>query len=440
MSGRIPPHNIDAEESVLLSVFIDTDNTDTFDALAPSDFYKTSHQKIFAAMAWLYQNKQPTDALAVKNRLQETGCLGEIGGAAYLASLMDNAPYPPDKSHYIKIITEKSIRRKMIIMANEISLMAHDQTATVDGSVAQITKALNEIDTAGDTRDGFVSMEDMAIPTIERYELLDKTGASGFKTGFGYVDKIIGGLQPGDLTIIAARPGMGKTAFATCIAKHNVKDGVPCGVFSLEMSKEQNVDRLVSGETRINLSQFRAGGFSASDWTDLIEQVDKIKTWPLYIDDTPGLHYQQLRRRARVMQRKHGVRLIVVDYIQLMSGDRGGNREVEVSSISRNLKLLAKELGVPVIALSQLNRSLESRDNKRPRLSDLRESGAIEQDADNILFLYRDEVYDTKSKDKGLCEVIVSKQRMGPVATARVAWVGPTAQFKNLETWERPAK
>lgn len=436
-SYRVPPHNLELEESILAAIMIDTDNADAFDALAAEDFYKTAHQKIFKAMAELYRGNKPTDIVAVKNQLKVSGELEAAGGAAYLADLLDNAPYPANKEHHIRLLVEKSARRKLLVLANEIGKLAQDETTGIDETMAQIGAALNTIDSAGDTRDGYVSLADMAIPAIERYERINSTGSSGLQTGLELVDEALGGLQPGDLTIVAARPAMGKTAFATCIAVHGAKKGIPVGVFSLEMSRDQNVDRIMSGTTRINLAAFRSGGFRKNEWQEIIEAIDRVKQWPILIDDTPGLHYQQLRRRARMMQRKHGVRLIVVDYIQLMAGDKGGNREGEVSSISRSLKALAKELNVPVIALSQLNRGVESRDNKRPRLSDLRESGAIEQDADNIIFLYRDEVYNTESKDKGLCEVIIAKQRMGPTAQVKVAWVGPTAQFKNLEVWER---
>lgn len=434
---HVPPHNLELEESILASIMIDNDNADVFDCLAADDFYRTSHQKIFAAAAELYRGNKPTDIVAVKNQLHVSGELEAAGGAAYLADLLDNAPFASNKAHYVKLLIGKSARRKLIVLANEIGKLAYDETTGIDEVVSQIGAALNEIDSAGDTRDGYVSMSEIAIPTIERYERLAAHGSAGIKTGLDIVDEVLGGLQNDDLTIIAGRPAMGKTAFATGIAVHAAKKGLPVGVFSMEMSKNQNVDRIMSGATKINLAAFRSGGFKKSEWQEIIEAIDRVKQWPVLIDDTPGLHYQQLRRRARMMQRKQGVKLIVVDYIQLMAGDKGGNREGEVSSISRNLKALSKELHIPVVALSQLNRGLESRDNKRPRLSDLRESGSLEQDGDNILFLYRDEVYNTESKDKGLCEVIIAKQRMGPTAQVKVAWSGPTAQFKNLEVWER---
>ena len=433
----LTPHDQNLETSILASVLIDSDNDELFDTVKADDFYRTSHQKIYAAMICLYGKKEPVDLVTIKNKLVEMGDLEAIGGAGYLVDLLDNAPYVADKEGYIKLLLEKSARRKLLTFGHELMKMSVDQTTGIDSIIASMGSTMNTIDQQGDTKTGYSKLCDLVIPTIERYENLLKTGISGISTGFKNVDTIIGSLQDGDLTIVAGRPGMGKSAFAMCMALSAAKSNIPVGVFSLEMSESQNMDRVLAGQTKINLSKFRTGRFSQADWTELVERIDKIRDWPLLIDATPGLSYKQLRRRVRVMVRKHGIRMAVVDYIQLMTGDKGGNRETEVSSISRALKLLAKEMNMPVIAMSQLNRGLESRDNKRPRLSDLRESGAIEQDADNILFLYRDEVYNHGTKDKGVCEVEVAKQRMGPVDRAKIKWVEETAKFENLEMWDR---
>ena len=433
----IPPHNFDYEESVLAAILIDFDNLDVFDALSVGDFYKTAHQKIFTAMAQLHKAKQPVDAAPLKNKLQETGELEAIGGAAYLSNIMDIAPYPTSKNHYIQTLIDLSARRKLITMGLELVKSASDKTQTVDDVLAGTNRMLNAVETSGDTAE-YVAIGDMVVPAIERYERLNQPGAcSGVKTGFTLLDYAMGGLQNGDLTILAGRPGMGKSAFSMCVAMNQAKAGVPVGVFSLEMSKDQNTDRVLSGLSRVNLQKFRTGKITTGEWTDLIEAGDRAARLPIYIDDTPGLHYQQLRRRARVMHRKEGIGMLFIDYMQLMSGDKGDKRQGEVASISRNLKLLAKELNIPVVALSQMNREVENRETKRPRLSDLRESGAIEQDADNIAFLWHKSNQESPEADKGRREIYLAKQRMGPVVEIGVAWKEETAMFYNLEVWER---
>ncbi|MBK1688598.1 replicative DNA helicase [Rubrivivax gelatinosus] len=440
---RVPPHSNEAEQSVLGGLLIDNLSWDrAADLLTDSDFYRYEHKLIFAAIAGLVNQSKPADVITVFEQLQSLGKAEDCGGLAYLNALAQSVPSAANMRRYAEIVRERAVLRKLIAAADEIATNAFNPqgravTAILDEAEGNIFKIGEE---GSRQKQGFQGIDKLVVELIDRVQELHDNGAeevTGVRTGFYDMDRMTAGLQKGDLIILAARPSMGKTAFALNIAENvAVAEGLPVLVYSMEMGASQLALRLVGSLGRIDQQNLRTGRLRTEEWERLTEAVDKLGQVQLFIDETPALTAPELRARARRMARQYGqLGLIVIDYLQLMSGSsssNGENRATEIGEISRGLKALAKELQCPVIALSQLNRSVETRTDKRPMMSDLRESGAIEQDADIIMFIYRDEYYNKDSKDPGVAEVIIGKQRNGPVGTVRLAFLKPLTKFENL--------
>ncbi len=441
MIKKIPPQNTEAEQAVLGSILLKSDLLgNVLEILQPADFYKESHKLIFQTMIDLFDRNEPQDLLTVSNLLINTNRIDKIGGASYLASLTSIVPVTANIASYARIIREKSILRKLIKVNTDIASRCYEEQNDIDTLVDEAEQAIFDI--AGSKGEAnFTAVKSIVPKAFAAVEQLYKRKEliTGVPTGYSIIDKMTAGLQPSDLIILAARPSMGKTSFAMNIAQHAAlveKTGV--AIFSLEMSKEQLVMRLLSSVGRIDSQKIRTGKLQSDDWPRLTRAVGMLSEAPMYIDDTPAISVLEMRAKVRRLAAQHDIGLIIVDYLQLMRGRSTENRTQEISDISRSLKALAKEHNVPVIALSQLNRSLESRTDKRPMMSDLRESGAIEQDADVICFIYRDEVYN-KAEDnpeKGTAEIIIGKQRNGPTGKAKLAFINQFTMFENLSTFD----
>ena len=440
---RVPPHSIEAEQSVLGGLLLDNLSWDrAADLLSDSDFYRHEHRLIYAAIGALVNTTRPADVITVFEHLQSLGKAEECGGLAYLNALAQGVPSAANLRRYAEIVRERAILRKLVAASDEIATTAFNPQGR---QVAQILdEAEGRIFSIGEegsrARQGFHSMDHLVLQLMDRVTELAENGAedvTGVRTGFYDLDRLTAGLQPGDLIVLAARPSMGKTAFALNIAENvAVNEGIPVVVFSMEMGASQLALRMVGSLGRIDQQHLRTGALRDDEWGRLSEAVDKLGKAPVFIDESPALNSSELRARARRQARQCGrLGLIVVDYLQLMSGSSSSeeNRATEIGEISRGLKALAKELRCPVIALSQLNRSVESRNDKRPMMSDLRESGAIEQDADVIMFIYRDDYYNKDaSKEPGVAEIIIGKQRNGPVGTVKLTFLKPLTKFDNL--------
>ncbi|EHR71735.1 replicative DNA helicase [Burkholderiales bacterium JOSHI_001] len=441
---RVPPHSIEAEQSVLGGLLLDNGAWDrAADLLTDSDFYRFEHRAIFSVVGNLINANKPADVITVFEQLQGLGKAEECGGLKYLNDLAQSVPSAANLRRYAEIVRERAVLRKLIAASDEIATNAFN---TQGRPVSQILdEAEGKIFKIGEegsrSKQGFVGMDKLVVELIDRVSELAENGAedvTGVRTGFFDMDRMTAGLQKGDLIILAARPSMGKTAFALNIAENvAVAEGLPVLVFSMEMGASQLALRMVGSLGRIDQSGLRTGRLRDDEWGRLTEAVDKLGKASIFIDETPALNPSELRARARRMARQMGtLGLIVIDYLQLMSGSSksdGENRATEISEISRGLKALAKELQCPVIALSQLNRSVETRTDKRPMMSDLRESGAIEQDADVIMFIYRDEYYTKEAcKEPGIAEIIIGKQRNGPVGTVKLTFLKPLTKFDNL--------
>ncbi|MGA0838588.1 MAG: replicative DNA helicase [Pseudomonadales bacterium] len=436
---KVPPHSVDAEQSVLGGLLLDNDAWfDVAELVSTTDFYRVPHQLVFSAMAELSAEDSPIDALTVAERLTSLGQLDKVGGLVMLGELAETTPGAGNVRAYARIVREYSTLRQLIGAANRIA----ESAFAPDGRSSQDLVDLAEQEVfriaEGRLRDGgpqpLVPLLTSAVERIERLHA-NRSPVTGLATGFDDLDRKTAGLQPSDLVIVAGRPSMGKTAFAMNMVEHAVMEGPGAVlVFSLEMPAEQLVMRLLSSLGRIDQTRLRTGEMREEDWPRFSGAVSQLRDKRLYIDDTPAISPQELRTRARRVAREaHGLSLIVVDYLQLMRGSGNSeNRTNEISEISRSLKAIAKELRCPLVALSQLNRSLEQRTDKRPLMADLRESGAIEQDADLILFVYRDEVYHPDTADKGTAELIIGKQRKGPIGTVRLAFIGNLTKFENL--------
>jgi len=439
---RVPPHSIEAEQSVLGGLLLDNGAWDRAgDLLSDSDFYRYEHRHIYSAIGALVSATKPADVITVFEQLQSLGKAEECGGLAYLNSLAQSVPSAANLRRYAEIVRERAILRKLIAASDEIATRAFNpQGQAVSQILDEAEGKIFKIGEEGSrTRQGFQSMDQLVMQLIDRVTELAENGAeevTGVRTGFYDLDRMTAGLQPGDLIVLAARPSMGKTAFALNIAEHvAVAEGLPAVVFSMEMGASQLALRMVGSLGRIDQQHLRTGALKDDEWGRLTEAVDKLSKASVFIDETPALNSAELRARARRQARQCGkLGLIVVDYLQLMSGSSSSdeNRATEIGEISRGLKALAKELQCPVIALSQLNRSVESRNDKRPMMSDLRESGAIEQDADVIMFIYRDEYYNKETKEPGVAEIIIGKQRNGPVGTVKLTFLKPLTKFDNL--------
>lgn len=436
---KLPPFSIEAEQAVLGGLMLDNAAWDKIaDVITEEDFYRRDHRLIFRAISKLANEAQPCDAVTLSEWLEKNRELDNVGGLSYLGSLANNTPTAANIKAYAEIVRERSVLRQLISVANEISGSAYNPEGQTSADLLERAEQLVfEIADAGARgRNGFVGIKSLltrAVDTIDRLFQLD-SHITGVPTGFSDFDEQTAGLQKSDLVIVAGRPSMGKTTFAMNIVENAaIKHKVPVAVFSMEMPGEQLAMRMMSSLGHIDQHKIRTGKLGDEDWPRLTSAVGILSEAPIFIDDTPALTPGELRARARRIAREHGLGLIVIDYLQLMQGPASSkeNRATEISEISRNLKALAKELKVPVIALSQLNRSLEQRPNKRPVMSDLRESGAIEQDADVIVFIYRDEVYHEDSPDKGIAEIIVGKQRNGPIGTTRLTFLGQYTRFEN---------
>ena len=438
---RVPPQSIEAEQSVLGGLLLDNGAWDrAADVVTEADFYRFEHKIIFAAIGALIGASKPADVITVYEHLQMAGKAADSGGLQYLNALAQSVPSAANKRRYAEIVRERAILRKLIAASDEIATNAFNPqgravTQILDEAEGKIFKIGEE---GNRNKQGFQSMDVLAVQLIDRVTELAENGAedvTGVRTGFYDMDRNTAGLQPGDLIILAARPSMGKTAFALNIAENvSVNEGLPVVVFSMEMGAAQLALRMVGSQGRIDQQHLRTGRLDNDEWGRLTEAVERLSKSSVFIDETPALTGPELRARARRQARQCGqLGLIVIDYLQLMSGSGGDNenRATEIGEISRGLKALAKELNCPVIALSQLNRSVETRPDKRPMMSDLRESGAIEQDADIIMFIYRDEYYNKESPDKGMAEIIIGKQRNGPTDTCKLTFLGHYTKFEN---------
>ena len=438
---RIPPHSIEAESSVLGGLLLDNTAWDRMgDLLVDGDFYRHEHKLIFAAIGGLINGSKPADVITVYEQLQTLGKADESGGLVYLNSLAQYVPSASNIRRYAEIVRERSILRKLVSASDEIATNAFNpQGKTVDKILDEAEQKIFNIGEEGTRmKQGFQSMDALVVELLDRVtEMADNPNdITGVRTGFYEFDKMTSGLQPGDMIVLAARPSMGKTSLAINIAEHvALNEGLPVAVFSMEMGASQLAVRIVGSIGRIDQGHLRTGKLTDEEWPRLTEAIEKLRTVSLHIDETPGLSTSELRANARRLARQYGrLGLIVVDYLQLMSTSMSGdeNRATAVGEISRGLKMLAKELKCPVIALSQLSRGVESRTDKRPMMSDLRESGAIEQDADIIMFIYRDDYYNKESKEPGVAEVIISKHRNGPTGTVKLAFLKPLTKFENM--------
>ena len=439
---RIPPHSLEAESSVLGGLLLDNNAWDRVgDVLIDSDFYRYEHRLVYAAIGKLINETKPADVITVYEELQRQGKGDEIGGLVYLNSLAQYVPSASNIRRYAEIVRERSILRKLVSASDEIATSAFNpQGRAVDKILDEAEGKIFKIGEEGSRmKQGFQAMDSLVVQLLDRVqEMADNPNdVTGVPTGFIDLDRMTAGLQAGDLVVLAARPSMGKTAFAINIAEHvALNEGLPVAVFSMEMGAAQLAVRIVGSIGRIDQGHLRTGKLSDEEWPRLAEAIERLRTVSLHIDETPGLTPSELRANARRLARQCGkLGLIVVDYLQLMSGSAGSqgeNRATELGEISRGLKALAKELQCPVIALSQLNRSVEQRTDKRPMMSDLRESGAIEQDADIIMFIYRDDYYNKDSREPGVAEIIIGKQRNGPTGTVKLTFLKPLTRFENM--------
>ena len=436
--GRIPPHDIEAEQAILGSMLTDKDAViSAIEVLKEDSFYREDNRAIFAAILSLYSKNEPIDIITVKAELVEQGNFERVGGLEYLAGLPERVPTTANVERYIKIVEEKASLRNLIQTSNELIALGYDETENVDGIMDMAEKKIFDLAQKKNTK-GYTALKDVLVESFNKLEELynQKGIVTGISTGFLDLDRKTAGLHNSDLIILAARPAMGKSAFAINLATNAaVKSNVPVVIFNLEMSKEQVGNRILCSEAMVDSNKVRTGQIEDEDWVKLATTLGTLSDAPIYIDDTPGISIMEIRAKCRKLKLEKNIGLIVIDYLQLIqgSGKRNVSREQEISEISRSLKILAKELDVPVIALSQLSRSSEKRDDKRPMLSDLRESGAIEQDADIVIFLYRDDYYNEESEKKNIAEVILAKHRGGSTGTVDLAWMGNYTKFANLD-------
>ena len=441
---RLPPQNLEAEMSVLGGVLLENEALNrALEYLTTPDFYRESHRKIFNALILLSEKGEPADLVTLTAVLKDRGELEDVGGSSYLATLVDYVPTAANISYYCKLVKEKSVARKLIEASTDIVTRGYEG-GDMEEILDQAEKAIFEI-SENRIRPSYYPVRDILKDTFKSIELLyeRKELVTGVPTGYTDLDKMTAGLQSSDLIIVAGRPSMGKTAFALNIIEYataHADNSVPAVIFSLEMSKEQLVQRMLCSLAKVDAGRLRTGHLGESDWPKLTMAAGQLNETQIFIDDTPAISVLELRSKARRLKAEHGLGLIIVDYLQLMRGSNPESRQQEISEISRSLKALAKELELPVVALSQLNRSLESRTDKRPMMADLRESGAIEQDADVIMFVYREAVYceDCKSRDKTCekghdkdAEIIIGKQRNGPIGTVHLTFRGEFTRFEN---------
>ena len=443
-TGRTPPHNIQVEQSLLGVLLLSRDAiASALEVVEAGHFYRPAHQHIFEAITTLYGAGDEADVVTVADLLDRSGLLAGIGGAAMLMDLQAQAPAITGARKYAEIVRENSLLRRLISVGNEIAEIAFDRPEDVVKAVDQAEHLVFEV-AQGRASDTMADMRSLVEQSLDRLEMLyeREETITGTPTGFVDLDDLLSGLQPNNLVVVGARPAMGKTSFALNVAAHAaIEAAKPVLIFSLEMGQLELSQRMLCSESRVDSKNMRDGKLDETDWTKISSGVGRLSEAPIWIDDNPSLTVMDIRGRARRLKSQVGdLGLIVVDYIQLMTGrSNAESRQVEISEISRNLKVLARELEVPVLGLSQLSRTLESRQDKRPMLSDLRESGAIEQDADVVMFLYRDEVYHDDTQDAGIAEIIVSKHRNGPTGTVRLAFLPQYTRFANMARSTQPA-
>ena len=435
--AKIPPHDIDAEQAVLGSMLTDREAVNAaIEVLKEEAFYREDNRAIYQAIVNLYNKSEPIDIITLKDELESMGKFEQVGGFDYLASLPDKVPTTANVQKYIKIVEEKSILRNLIKTANEIIELGYDPAEDVEDIMDGAEKRIFDLMQSKNQK-GYTPIKDVLVESFTKLEELynRKQHITGVPTGFAELDYKTAGLHGSELILIAARPAMGKTAFALNLATNAALRGnAPVAIFSLEMSKEQLVNRILCSEAMVDSNKVRTGKLGEDDWVKLAGAIGPLSEAEIYIDDTPGISVTEIRTKCRKLSIDKGIGLVVIDYLQLVQGSkRAGSREQEIAEISRSLKILAKEINVPVIALSQLSRAVEQRPDHRPMLSDLRESGSIEQDADIVMFLYRDDYYNKESEKKDIAEVIIAKQRGGQTGTVELLWMGQYTKFVNLE-------
>ena len=438
--GKVPPNDVEAEQAILGCMLTDKDSViSAMEKLKEDDFYREDNKAIYSAMLSLYGRSEPIDIITVKAELVENGKFDQVGGLEYLAVLPEKVPTTTNVDKYIKIVEEKSLLRKLIKTANDMISAGYDQTEDVEDIMNIAEKKIFDIMQNKNSK-GFTPIKDVLVGTFAELERLynQKGYITGVETGFS--DYKTSGFHKSDLIIIAARPAMGKSAFAINIATNAaVNNNVPVVIFNLEMSKEQVANRILCSEAMVDSNKIRTGKIDDNEWIKLANASGRLAEAPIYIDDTPGISIMEIRARCRKLKLEKDIGLVVIDYLQLVQGNgkKNNTREQEISEISRSLKILAKELDIPVIALSQLSRGAEKRDDKRPMLSDLRESGAIEQDADIVMFLYRDDYYNEDSEKKNIAEIILAKHRGGSTGTVELLWLGNYTKFANIEKYRQ---
>lgn len=435
---KIPPHDIEAEQAVLGSMLTDRDAViAAIEIIKPEDFYREDNKAIYQAIYNLYGKGEPIDIITVKAQLIEEGNFEKVGGLEYLSLLPLKVPTTANAEMYIKIIEEKSILRNLIQTSNQLIELGYAQTEEVDYIIDEAEKRIFNI-MKNRNQKGYIPIKDILVDSFQQIEKMynQKGAISGIRSGFIDLDNKLSGLNNSDLILVAARPAMGKSAFAINIATNvAIKSNIPVVIFNLEMSKEQVANRILCSEALVDSNKVRTGQMEDSDWEKLASTLGPLSAAEIYIDDTPGISIMEIRAKARKLKLEKNIGLIVIDYLQLIqgTGKKGANREQEISEISRSLKILAKELDVPVIALSQLSRAAEQRQDHRPMLSDLRESGAIEQDADIVMFIYRDDYYNQESDKKGIAEIILAKHRGGSIGTIELVWLANFTKFANYK-------
>lgn len=433
--GNVQPQSIEAEQSVLGCLLLEKETVPVaIEVLKPEDFYREDHREIFKAIVELFEKGKPVDVITVSEQLKMSGTLDKVGGLEYLTSMATFVPTTANIKHYVKIVEEKSILRKLIKVSSDIVKMGYEASEEVSIVLDRAEKGIFNLLQNRNTQE-ISHIKDVLVSTFDKLEeLYNKKGyITGIPTGFVDLDRKIAGLQDSDLILVAGRPSMGKTAFALNIAQYAaIHEHVPVAIFSLEMSKEQLVNRILCSEVMIDSQKMRTGKLDDEDWEKIAIALGPISDAPIFIDDTPGVTVNEIRAKCRRLKLEKNIGLVVIDYLQLMQGSRRSeNRQQEISEITRSLKILAKEINVPVISASQLSRGPESRSDHRPMLSDLRESGAIEQDADIVMFLYRDEYYNPDTDRKNIAEIIIAKNRHGSTGTVELRWFGEYTKFAN---------
>ena len=439
--SKVPPNDVEAEQAVLGSMLTDKDAVSAaIEVLKKDDFYREDNKAIYEAMINLYNKPEPIDIITVKDELQSMGKFELVGGLEYLADLPEKVPTTANVEKYIKIVEEKSMLRGLIKTSNDLINLGYDETQDVNSVMDQAERKVFDL-MQNRNQTGYSAIKDVLVDSFAQLELLynQKEGITGVPSGFAELDLRTAGFHNSELIILAARPAMGKTAFALNIATNvATRSNIPVLLFSLEMSKEQLVNRILCSEAMVDSNKLKTGKIEENDWVKIVEALGPLSESEMYIDDTAGISITEIRAKARKLKLEKNIGLIVIDYLQLIQGSgnrRNGSREQEISEISRSLKILAKELNIPVIALSQLSRAAEQRNDHRPMLSDLRESGSREQDADIVMFLYRDDYYNDESENKNIAEVILAKNRSGSIGTAELLWMSNYTKFANIERY-----